>query len=195
MAAAAWWFQRGPIRARIIPARVSAPQPDLSSTLQASSAPVVTPVAVSVAPVVTPVVAPTVSSAPPHVILADDREWHGSASDIQEPRHVVIRGRALWQSLWRDMGRQDELPRINFNDHWVVGLFLGPKSGSGFEVQLQAPRETENETIVPYRVVEPLPGVPLSNDTVYPWQLRVIARTNKQIRFVQESLSGSAVSH
>ena len=193
-AGAAWWMQRVPAPHDKVPLpAISAPAPNPSAALQASSAPVVTPVAVSVAPVVN---SPDAASAEaPHAVIPDTREWHGPDSDIQDARQVVIESRKKLRALWQEMGRADEVPRINFYDHWVVGLFAGPKDGAGCEVQLDPAQETGERVTIPYRIVAPLPGAPLSTEKTHPWQLRVISRTDKPLHFMLVSPTDSGTSH
>ena len=158
-AGAAWWSQRAaPVHDKQPAAVLTPAAPNLAATLQASSAPVVTPVAVSVAPVVNTDAA--VSTVTPHAVLPDSREWHGATSNIQDVRQVVIKSGKRWRALWAEMGRTDDAPRINFYDHVVVGIFSGPKEGAGYEVQMDPPQETNDAVSVPYHVIAPLPESP-----------------------------------
>jgi hypothetical protein len=193
-AGAAWWAQRLPGPHDKLPgAAIVPPTPDVSAALQASSAPVVAPVAVSVAPVVNSAAASSTETT--HAVIPDTREWHSPASGIHDVRQVVIKSGKRWRALWTEMGRLDETPRVDFYDHWVVGVFLGPKDGAGFEVQLDPPQETDDQLTVPYRVLSPLPGVPLSTEKTYPWQLRIIPRTDKPLHFELVSPASSETSH
>jgi hypothetical protein len=195
-AGAAWWTQRVPSpppHDKLPAATLNVPAPDLNTKLQASSAPVVTPVTVSIAPVVDASMASSTPTA--HAVIPDTREWHSQTSEIHEVRQVVIKSRKGLRALWQDMGRTDEAPRINFYDHWVVGLFLGPKDGAGYEVQMSPLQESDDQATVSYRVIEPLPGTPLSTDKTYPWQLRVVLRTEKPLHFVAVSPASAGASH
>lgn len=189
------WFQRTSIPLLREKTPEATLTPATTPVVAASTAPIV-PVAVSMAPVAAPAVnaAVTVDTETPHAVVPDDREWHGATSDVHDARQVVVKGRNAWRALHAEMG-STHVPRVNFNDHLVVGVFLGAKPSAGFEVQLGAPQESANELAIPYRVISPLPGAPMGTDVTYPWQLRVIPRTAKPIRFTQDTTAPVGPSH
>jgi hypothetical protein len=187
--AGAWWMQRSSTHEKMRVASVSAASPDLAAALQSSSAPVVSAVNVSVPTVVAPAVTQAAVdnlTEAPHAVVPDTREWHAPTSGVHEARQIVLKGRNGWRAIWEELGRDEDVPRVNFYDHMVVGVFLGPRPSAGYEVQIGTPQETDRELVIPYHVVAPLPGSPLGAETTYPWQARVIVRTSKTIRFAQD---------
>jgi hypothetical protein len=183
--AAYWWFKHPLSPIPPVPGPMPGESPVQSSTaaVAAASIPILsTPVPVAVStPVVRP--SPVVMVSTPSAIDVDRREWRGISSQMTEPRQVVVRGRSAWRNLWDEAGL-GEAPRVNFNDHIVVGVFAGPRA-EPTEIRLGAPIDTDEGQIIPYEIVSST-GV-LTSANQNPYQLRVIPRTTKPVHFRQES--------
>ena len=68
----------------------------------------------------------------------------GQHSGIREQQLRLVRTQAEWLALWREHSSQQlpgpELPKIDFEGHMLVAVFLGERPTSGFGVQLQRVR-------------------------------------------------------
>ena len=53
-------------------------------------------------------------------------------SNVDEPRQVVARTPAEWESLWRLNGNNKPVPKVDFSKESVVAIFLGSRPTPGY---------------------------------------------------------------
>jgi len=73
----------------------------------------------------------------------------GTSSQIDEPREVVIRTQAEWQTFWKTHSTQPA-PVVDFSRSVVAGVFLGMRPTGGYGVSMRAVRRTSTGAVVEY---------------------------------------------
>lgn len=81
----------------------------------------------------------------------------GSSSQILEPREVVVRSAAEWQTLWKEHSAEPP-PTIDFSRSIVVGVFVGSRPTTGYQVDITAVKGDGGLAVVEYRERRPAPG-------------------------------------
>jgi hypothetical protein len=108
----------------------------------------------------------------------------GIASQIDEPRKVVVRSAEEFQALWKSHSTAP-LPKVDFSKSIVIGVFLGMRPTAGYTVGIQAVRRTEGGAVVEY-----IEGVPDKSKMVAqmltsPFHLVSIPNDVKTVEFKQ----------
>ena len=65
-----------------------------------------------------------------------DKLAAGERSGIATARTVIVRDEAAWQALWNEAAIRSPMPKIDFTQRMIVGIFLGTRPTSGFSVQV-----------------------------------------------------------
>ena len=73
----------------------------------------------------------------------------GTSSQIDEPREVIIRTQADWQTFWKTHSTQPA-PVVDFSKSIVAGMFLGMRPSGGYGVAIRAVRRTPTGAVVEY---------------------------------------------
>ena len=135
------------------------------------------------------------SLVPPQVASASDttvQEWKGDSSGITIQREVVIKDPESWAQLWAEhqspRGTPSAPPAIDFENHMVVGIFLGDRGSSGYAVEIIATQYQDNELIIIYKETKPdMPGgMGFLTVMTQPYHLKAIPPTNSPVRFIQK---------
>ncbi len=118
------------------------------------------------------------------------REWRGDSSGISEYREVVIKDEASWGKLWAEhqsnRGTPPPAPTVNFKKFMIVGIFLGDRGSSGYNVQMMGIEEVGKDLLVSYKETQPASGGMQLTVMTQPYHLKAIPRTNRPVRFVKE---------
>jgi hypothetical protein len=109
----------------------------------------------------------------------------GTASQIDEPRKVIVRSADEFQALWKSHSNAP-LPKVDFSKSIVVGVFLGMRPTAGYTVAIQAVRRSEGGAVV----VEYVEGAPDKSKMVAqmltsPFHLVSIPSDIKTVEFKQ----------
>jgi hypothetical protein len=107
----------------------------------------------------------------------------GTMSNIEEPRHVVVRTAAEWQALWKEHDPQSPAPAVDFTQSLVVGIFLGSRSTAGFAVDITGVREEGGKTIVEYAERRPGRDTFSAQVITTPFHIVRIKRTAGEVEF------------
>jgi hypothetical protein len=135
------------------------------------------------------------SLVPPQVASASDttvHEWKGDSSGITIQREVVIKDPESWAQLWAEhqspRGTPSAPPAIDFENHMVVGIFLGDRGSSGYAVEIIATQYQDNELIIIYKETKPdmSGGMGFLTVMTQPYHLKAIPPTNTPVRFIQK---------
>ena len=106
----------------------------------------------------------------------------GFNSQISEPREVIVRTAAEWQTLWKAHGGARQ-PTIDFSKSTVIGVFLGTRMTAGYEVDIVSVRAQGATTVVEYREQRPEPDAFLAQALTAPFHLISIPRRDGAIEF------------
>jgi predicted anti-sigma-YlaC factor YlaD len=129
---------------------------------------------------------PVVPAAAMPTVAPPTGQWGGDDSEIRESREVVLRGRAAWRSLWREMGKTDEVPHVNFNEFVVIGFFAGERPAGQYQVSFGAPIDQDDAITIPYKISGPFANAASGNAPVHPYLLTTVQRSPKPIHFHAE---------
>ena len=107
----------------------------------------------------------------------------GVVSNIDEPRTVVVRSTAEWDTLWKAHGPQEPAPPVDFSRGIVVGVFLGSRPTAGFSVEITRVKTEEHLTVVEYVERAPPPGGLTAQVLTSPFHLVTIAPRAAPVEF------------
>lgn len=106
----------------------------------------------------------------------------GTRSQIQEPRQVVVRTAADWQTLWTAHDSA-AAPNVDFSGLIVVGVFLGTRPTAGFSVRITAVTAKDGSAVVEYVEGRPRPGGMTAQVITSPFHLVTVPRTIETVVF------------
>ena len=89
--------------------------------------------------------------------LSMDKVAAGERSGIASTRTVVVRDEAALRALWNEAAIRLPLPKIDFTQRMIVGIFLGTRSTSGFSVQVVEVVSEHEILVVKYSERRPSP--------------------------------------
>ncbi|HYN09571.1 MAG TPA: protease complex subunit PrcB family protein [Vicinamibacterales bacterium] len=106
----------------------------------------------------------------------------GGRSQIQEPRQVVVRTAADWQTLWTTHDSAPA-PTVDFSRVIVVGVFLGTRPTAGFSVRITAVTAKETSAVVEYVEGRPRAGAMTAQVITSPFHLVSVPRKIETVEF------------
>ncbi|MBK8576116.1 MAG: hypothetical protein IPN90_10755 [Elusimicrobia bacterium] len=119
------------------------------------------------------------------------QEWQGDSSGIEDYREIVIRDAGAWAKLWNEhqsnMGFPSPVPAVNFKDSMVVGIFLGERGSSGFNVQMTETIVTKDEVVILHIETSAASGMMQLTVMTQPYHLKIIPHTNLPVRFKKQT--------
>jgi len=80
-------------------------------------------------------------------------------------------------------------PNIDFTKNFLVGVFAGPKSTTGFALKITSIIENNCQIIVNYYEKSPAPGENVSQTTTNPFDVVLIPKTSKPFIFIKSNES------
>jgi hypothetical protein len=104
----------------------------------------------------------------------------------QAPGQMVFQNKGEMARVWvTDGGKEDRMPKVDFEKETVIAIFAGPKNGTGHRVRIEAVIQTEDqkEGIVLHKTFLPGEGERASQMT-YPNHVVVIRKSTAPFRFV-----------
>jgi hypothetical protein len=106
---------------------------------------------------------------------------------ITEQRNVVVRDAAAWAALWAEhAGKDVALPKIDFNQEMVIGVFRGPQPDTCRGTGIGNIEFRDGNLNVAYTDWVPGPGVVCGMAITYPWHLVVTKRSDAPVEFIKE---------
>lgn len=109
----------------------------------------------------------------------------GDASEQETVRQATARTPAEWQALWKDHSLSGKLPSVDFTSNMVVGVFLGEKPSTGYEVEIVGARLDGETLVVEYVQRQPRRGMMAAQILTEPFHLVALPRHAGPVRFVQ----------
>jgi VWFA-related protein len=104
-------------------------------------------------------------------------------SGIDRAQQTVIRTDAEWRALWQQHAPGRPAPAIDFTRQMVLGVFLGSRPSSGFQVQIIGVRSEGDGLVVAWAEGRPAPGISASAIMTAPAHLVTIPRHDGPVRF------------
>ncbi|HVC18489.1 MAG TPA: protease complex subunit PrcB family protein [Vicinamibacterales bacterium] len=108
----------------------------------------------------------------------------GPLSDIATARQVVVRDAEAWQKLWQAHGVTKLPPKVDFDQRMVVGVFLGTRPSSGYQVGIDRAYLDGADLVVDYVVHQPGPGTMTAPVMTAPYILVILPSHTGPVRFV-----------
>jgi hypothetical protein len=110
-----------------------------------------------------------------------------------EPGQFVYRSRAEMLSAWQlDGGKEDRMPKVDFEKESVIAVFAGEKSGTGHKIRVElivADKEDKSGVVV-YKEFPPGADSRAAQKS-YPNHIVVVKKTAAKFKFVTaESAEG-----
>ncbi len=133
-----------------------------------------------------------VSSAPPSettsnapLLYRQNHEWSGENSSIKVRKHFIVNNPEEARQLWKTSGITPlPLNNMDWNQKALVVLFLGAKSGRGYDIQLKRLEKLKDRLMVYYHVTSPKKTA--SSGTSHPFIAFELDRSNLPVEFTEE---------
>lgn len=113
--------------------------------------------------------------------------WRSTYSQIQNEETLTIRTQDELMAFWvRHRGAQDggaAMPVVDFSTQMLVGVFLGARPSSGYEVRIENVQQTPQGLVVEYREETPPQGTFGATVMTYPHELKVVPRSDLPVQF------------
>lgn len=107
---------------------------------------------------------------------------------IHEQRNVVVRDEAAWASLWAEhAGSEHALPKVDFKEQMVIGVFRGPKPSTCHGGGIANVSFQDGKLQVGVVDSVPGPGIACGMMIVYPAHLVTVKRSEAPVEFVTET--------
>jgi hypothetical protein len=107
----------------------------------------------------------------------------GTMSSIDEPRQVVVRTAAEWQSLWKQHGGDTAVPPVDFTQSLVAAVFLGSRPSTGFTADITGVKTEGPRTVVEYLEGQPPRDGFAAQMLTSPFHIVRLARTAGAVEF------------
>lgn len=107
----------------------------------------------------------------------------GASSGVEEPRQVVVRSPAEWDTLWKSHAGPQAAPAVDFSTSMVAAVFLGERPTGGYRVEIVGVRREKDALVVEY--VERAPGAAdiVTQILTSPFHIVKLPQFNGPIRF------------
>ena len=106
----------------------------------------------------------------------------GVSSQIDEPREIIVRTQADWQTFWKTHSTQTA-PAVDFSKSIVAGVFLGMRPTGGYGVGILAVRRTPTGAVVEYVSSTPDKNQMVVQMLTSPFHLIAIPRDVGKVEF------------
>lgn len=114
-------------------------------------------------------------------------EKGGMASGIQKQQNKVIRSQSrlkqVWQTIHNGQTNAPAVPKVDFQQKMVVGVFYGEKPSGGYEVTVQNALKQGNQLNVKADLRYPKKGCPVTTVITSPYHLVTVPVTTQNVDF------------
>jgi hypothetical protein len=107
----------------------------------------------------------------------------GTQSLVDDGRNVTVRTADEWTGLWRQHKADRPAPPVDFSREMVVGVFLGSRPTSGYQVEIVGVREEGESLVVEYRVTSPGRDAMTAQVITMPYHLVAVPRLSGEVKF------------
>jgi hypothetical protein len=107
----------------------------------------------------------------------------GAQSNVDDAKTVVVRDAESWKKLWQGHAPDRALPAVDFSREMVVGVFLGSRPTSGYDVAVVGTREDGGALVVEYRETAPPRDAMTAQVLTAPYHLVVVATRGGDVKF------------
>jgi len=115
------------------------------------------------------------------------KRWSGAYCGIRTAGQHVIHDAEAWKDLWGQINRvrrpAPAPPKVDFEKHMAVAMFLGQRNTGGYSIRITAVRDTGQEVVVQVKRTSPPPGAMVTMALTQPYDVVTIAKTRKPVKF------------
>jgi len=116
------------------------------------------------------------------------QRFHGNYSGVRRASEQVIEDPETWKTVWGQVHGisrpQPELPEIDFDKQSVVAVFLGNRNTGGYSIRIRAIKDNGQQVEVQVERLSPPPGGITTQALTQPYEMVVIGKPGKPVRFV-----------
>ncbi len=117
------------------------------------------------------------------------KEWKGWHSSQLTPKQVVAQDQKEWEAIWSiiqgNVQPKPETPKIDFDKHQVVAVFMGSRSSTAYRIKIVSIKE-EGSLVVTVQERSPRRRAVSLTIMTAPYHAVVIPKTDKAVKFVIE---------
>ncbi len=107
----------------------------------------------------------------------------GPSSGVEEPRQVVVRSPAEWDTLWKAHAGPQTAPAVDFSTSMVAAVFLGTRPSGGFRAEIVGVRRENDALVVEYVERRPAADAIVTQVLTSPFHIVTLPRFGGPIRF------------
>lgn len=131
------------------------------------------------------------------IALADEKkpgvavvkEWKGSNAVQEAPKRIVVEDQKGWEEVWSGMEGnrhpKPKTPKIDFDTHKVIAVFMGRRMTGGYSVKITSIEE-KDKLVVKVKESGPPPGAMVTMALTSPYHVVVIPKADKPVEFINE---------
>lgn len=118
-------------------------------------------------------------------------EWKGSDATQETPARIVVEDQTGWEEVWSGMKGnthpKPERPKVNFDTHTVIAVFMGRRMTGGHAVKITSIEENDKLVV---RVSEsgPSPRAMVTMALTSPYHVVVVPKIGRPVEFVASHL-------
>ncbi len=120
----------------------------------------------------------------------------GSYGKEKQRKDYTITNQHDWQDLWDKIystrSPKPSLPKIDFTQSIIIGVFLGQRNTGGYSIEITKVLETEKNIEVLVEETSPGEGCMVSMALTYPMHIIKIQKVDKEIEFKPEKIKGES---
>ena len=110
-------------------------------------------------------------------------------SGVKEPGTLVVDSQKNLEEMWERITVQlvprPDTPQIDFDTETALAVFMGERPTGGYAITIDKVVEHEDQVVVTYIETAPRSGMELTQVITRPFQIAVIPKTDKPIKFVR----------
>mgnify|MGYP002712488633 CR=1 FL=1 len=89
----------------------------------------------------------------------------------------------IWDSIYKNYLKKDPIPEIDFEKNEVYLVAMGEQNSGGYSIKVESVKETKKEIVVTVVSLKPGKGCMTTSVMTYPYQLFLIPKQSKSVRF------------
>ena len=117
------------------------------------------------------------------------KEWKGANATQEAPKRIVVEDQKGWEEVWSGMEGnvqpKPETPKVDFDKHKVIAVFMGRRMTGGYSVKITGIEEN-GKLVVKVKESGPPPGAMVTMALTSPYHVMVVPKTDKPVEFVTE---------
>ena len=94
----------------------------------------------------------------------------------------VIKTKAAWKALAKEL-RLEKIPKIDFEKHMLVAVFMGRKNSGGYAIKVEKVEEKAGKIVVTVKRQTPPPGGMVTMALTGPYQIVKMPVSDKEVIF------------